>query len=262
MKGKWIHIITKIFFLLLIVAFAGLSVAAKIKRDHLHLKNVNILINHNDGYSFITEKEVLAKLNNAFSDTTGIKKIDNLNILKKQVEENPFVKEVDVFVDHKNQINISVHQRKPLFRVVNQYNIGYYVDNEGFKFPLSNYAFPKVLIVSGYVSENATQTGKIEKEKMLRLFKWAKHISNDEYWTSMIAQIYIDENGKTELITRLGNYRVFVDDKLEPQVQLEKLQIFLEEIAQKQGWEKYKTINVQFDGQIICSKQTKYEKEQ
>lgn len=254
MKGKWLNIITKISFLLLLVGFAVLSVAAKVKRDNLQPKDVKISINHNDGYFFITKKEVLVKLNDIISDSSRIKNIYNLNILKSKVEENPFVKDVDVFVDHNNHVNISINQRKPLFRVVNEQNISYYVDADGYKFPLSNHAFPKVLIVSGNIPDNSLLSGKIESAKLKRIYDWVKHMSEDEYWTSMIAQIYIDAEGKTELITRVGNYQVLVDDKLEPADQLEKLQIFLEEIAQNQGWEKYKKINVQFDGQIICSK--------
>lgn len=256
MKGKWLNIITKISFLLLVIAFSALSIAAKVKREHLQLKAVQVTINHNDGYSFITQKEVKDKLKEIMNDSANYTNIENLKVLKKKVEENPFVKEVDIFVDHNSRINISVNQRKPLFRVVNQQNLSYYVDESGFKFPISKHAFPKVLIVSGYFLDNPAVYGQIESPKMKEIFNWVEYINEEKYWSSMIAQIYNEPTGKTELITRLGNFRVYVDLRQEPKEQLEKLQIFFEEIALTQGIEKYKTINIQYDGQIICSKQT------
>jgi len=70
----------------------------------------------------------------------------------------------------------------------------------------------------------------------------------------MIEQLYINKKSEFELIPKIGNHTILFGDIKEMKDKFEKLIAFYKQGISKSGWNKYKTINLKFKNQVVCTK--------
>ena len=64
----------------------------------------------------------------------------------------------------------------------------------------------------------------------------------------------MDPSGQVELIPRVGNHVVLMGSADRYKDKLHRLHFFYKYGMPKVGWNKYKTINLSYEGQIVCIK--------
>jgi cell division protein FtsQ len=79
-----------------------------------------------------------------------------------------------------------------------------------------------------------------------------KTLREDEFWSAQIAQIDIDSKGKITLLPQVGDVKVEFGKPVDEKTKLKKLMIFYKEILPRVGWNKYKRVNLEFDGQLVA----------
>ena len=79
-------------------------------------------------------------------------------------------------------------------------------------------------------------------------------LQNDEFWNSQIVQLNIEKDGSIELIPRVGNHIVKLGVPVNTEKKLQHLKYFYQEVLNEVGWNKYSTINMEFENQIVCTK--------
>jgi cell division protein FtsQ len=57
-----------------------------------------------------------------------------------------------------------------------------------------------------------------------------------------------------ELVPRLGEQIILFGTGEDASEKLEKLKAFYLQVVKQAGWDTYKTINLKFDNQVVCSK--------
>jgi len=87
-----------------------------------------------------------------------------------------------------------------------------------------------------------------------KIFMVSDYVRTNDFWNAQIEQIYINATGEMELIPRVGNQTILFGDERELNKKFEKLFTFYKEGLSKTGWNQYKTINVTFKDQVVCSK--------
>jgi len=60
--------------------------------------------------------------------------------------------------------------------------------------------------------------------------------------------------GEIELISRVGNQPVLFGDINDMEEKFDKLLLFYKEGLSKTGWNQYKTINLTYKDQVVCTK--------
>jgi cell division protein FtsQ len=111
--------------------------------------------------------------------------------------------------------------------------------------PLSSKFTSRVLVVQGNISSN----------EIANILKLCKFIEGDEFWKASVEQVLIGSNADYEIYTKLGNQNVVIgkiDEDLENK--FKKLKAIYTEVLPKVGFEQYKTINLKYKGQVVCSK--------
>ena len=81
--------------------------------------------------------------------------------------------------------------------------------------------------------------------------------NNNPFWDAQIEQIYVTENNEIELIPRIGDNLILLGKIDNFEQKLENLQCLYEQALSKVGWNKYDTINLKYNNQVICSKRDK-----
>jgi cell division protein FtsQ len=188
-----------------------------------------------------------------------VRKIPTYNLNLKRLEEyilsQSLVRKADIYLDAKNLLHADIYQRSPLMRVLDISGNQYYLDEDGYKIPVSNKYASRVLVATGQL---ARIEGKrwVAKEKIYysSLVKIAKAIRNDTFVRSLVEQIDMDGNGEFTLIPKVGNEKIFLGNADLIEDKFERLKLFYKENMGRQGWNVYQLVNLKFKGQVIGKK--------
>ncbi|MCD4679683.1 MAG: hypothetical protein K8S00_04780 [Bacteroidales bacterium] len=260
-------IINIAIWIVLIVGLALLLGFSSVRHKKLTCKHFEISIRYNEADTFLRvmniEKEIIAA-----GDSIIGKKLKKINTgdIEKMLMKNPYIINADVYSTVEGNIQINIVQRQPIVRVINKHNKGYYIDSEGTLMPLSQKSTTRVLVANGNINELYSSSIRLsgdpenineEKERsnnLQNIFYLASYINKDNFLKSMIDQIYITKNNEIELIPKVGNHLIIFGKTDDLEVKFNNLKALYNDGFKKTGWNKYKTINLKYKNQVVCSK--------
>jgi cell division protein FtsQ len=139
---------------------------------------------------------------------------------------------------------VKIKQREPVFRVVGAGH-AFYMDKFGKVIDWSPRYTPRVLIVGGLVSN------EFARKRLLPLINF---INSDSFWSAQIDQIYVNAVGELSMIPRVGEQIILFGEPEDFQIKFRNLKALYTDGFRNGGWSVYKTINVGFRNQIVCTK--------
>lgn len=101
---------------------------------------------------------------------------------------------------------------------------------------------------------------KLEKryEDFLKLINFVGWIEDEPFWSAEIVQIVAKTTAsgalKLELVPRSGDHIIEFGRIENVEEKLDKLMRFYKEGLRNKGWDNYSVINIEYDGQVVCSK--------
>ncbi len=255
--APWIIILLYIAILLPLIAA---------KKNEIKCSKIIVRILDETNNFFIEEGDVLSMLNDKGEKIIGegINSI-NVNKLEEFLLLHPSIKEANVYRNLQGNLEIKIIQRNPILRIINKNRESFYVDELGKIMPLSNKYSAHVLIASGNIGLNYTklilaQNAKIGDNSvnnsnalLLDLYQLASYIYHDEFWRAQIEQIYVLDNG-FELIPRVGTHLIKLGSIDNYKNKFRNLKALYIQGLPSSGWNKYKTINLKYNNQVICTK--------
>lgn len=174
-------------------------------------------------------------------------KLDALNAdsLEKLMETHPLVKNAECYTNAGNKVVIEVWAERPIARVLQNNGEDYYIDSEG----------KKIKNTGTFVLYLPLITGNVNHEYIsANLMDFINYVNSDMFWRSQIEQINVDEKGEIILVPRVGSNIIVFGDQDLYEKKLEKLKTFYIKGLNVVGWNKYRKLNVEFDGQVIGEK--------
>jgi len=232
-----VQIIVWILFCLGIIALLGFI-------DHTNknriCKGIFIRVDHPDNVNFLDQQDILELIHNYGYKVDGQSSIDiDAGHIEQFLNNNPFVKNAEVYITIDGYLNINIRQRIPLIRIINANGESYYIDTDGWLMPLSGKYTADVPVASGNIHEPwalryhtnmcplKSLKGKHQKITILNHFyTLAKYIRANPFWDDQIAQIYLDENAEILLIPRIGNHKIILGDITDLEKRMNNLKIF------------------------------------
>ena len=233
----------------------------EIRQQRVLCKKIEININREDENYFINKQDVLKILYSTGDSLVGtpIQRIP-VSLLERLIKLNKYVEDADIFIDIKGKLQVNVHQRKPMLRIMNLASQSFYIDEKGGKMPLSPLYTADVLIANGSIAELYDGKNDSVNSAILKsLFYLSNVIRADKFWSAQVEQIFIEPNQDIVLIPRVGDHKIVFGDTSNATEKFENLIVFYQKALPKVGWETYHTINVKFKGQIVCSRRDKAE---
>lgn len=233
----------------------------EIRQHRVLCKKIEININRDDENYFINKQDVLKILYSTGDSLvrTPIQRIP-VSLLERLLKMNKYVEDADVFIDIKGKLQVNVHQRKPMLRIMNDSYQSFYIDEKGGKMPLSSLYSADVLIANGSIAEQYNGKDDSVRSLLLRsLFYLTNIIRGDKFWNAQVEQIYIEPNQDIILIPRVGDHKIVFGDTSNAIEKFENLEVFYQKALPKVGWQTYHTINVKYRGQVVCSRRDKAE---
>ncbi len=229
-------------------------------RSNEKISKVEVRISPSNTTGFVTEDQVIAKVNPG--DTLlgyRIKELDESAIVK-ELNKNEFIEQTDCYIGLKGEIFIHAKERTPIVRVYEKNQSSYYIDQNGDFFSVHpNYA-PRVIIANGYF-DNTRQNefGNIydtvyRKTPLFSMFTLLQKIRASNFFQLQVSQIYLNSMGEWELVPEFGEHVVLLGDLNNLDEKLNNLHAFYKEVSRSNDWEKYQLINLKYQNQIVCTK--------
>ncbi len=253
-KKNNIRIVSRIIGFLLVTLLLLFAINQK-DVSKVQQVNVNIEVS-SEGETLISRNDALLRIERKFGHRlkkAAIGKLD-FNAIEAELENDPFVKTAEVFIDANEILHLNIEQRKPLFRLKGEEGSDFLVDESGKKMPLSPHASPRVLVVTGYVPPYNKNFLKMKNHPFNKLFNLVQELHSDKLFEPLIEQIDIDESHVYTMVPKIGEQKILLGANENLDSKLERLKVFYREGLPVEGWNKYKTINLTFDGIVVCKK--------
>ncbi len=254
---KIIHIV---LFGIFAVALAGLMGFIYLEQGKEPVSDLVINISRPSFDGFLDTAMIKKVLTFADSlEKVSVKDV-SLQKIEQSVLENPFAEAADAYVNIDNELVINVKEKTPVLRVFNKKNAGFYIDNKGKIFPLSENYAPRVLIANGYFDVPYRKghpdvfDSVYHDTPLANLFTLTQLIRKDNFLNAQISQIYVNSKGEFDLVPELGNHLIRLGTMDDAEGKLQKLELFYKKALVREGWDKYEIINLKYKNQVVCEK--------
>lgn len=255
------YLVELVAFLYIIIVMAFVSNSTKV----LKCTAVNVDFHNVEEFQFVERSDILTLIGQSNGPAVG-KLINQVNIqlLEDRIEQHASIATADVFRSENGILHVSVSQRNPVLRLIDGKGVGFYIDSRGCLMPLSKKHSARILVASGhFVSEYLPQTGfrvdtltdKFGNKSVLNdLFLIANFVHQDEFWSSMIEQVYVDKNQEYILVPKIGPRLVYFGNVDDYEGKFAKLKIFYNKGLKSKGWDNYRALKLQYKNQVVCVK--------
>ena len=200
-----IVLFTLFFSLIVLVSFA------KHEQEKTLVRNVIVSIDITQGDPFMDQNDI-RDLVYSRQDTLMGKPLSSLHLeeVEKLLEEQTAVKSAEVYTGHNGDVHLEITLKKVIARIKPDSTSGFYVDDNGGTMEWTSKYSPRVLLVTGHLSQynrflKDTLVNKdvINHTKLINdVYAFAEYVRKDSFWRSQIGQVYINEKGDAVLGNR------------------------------------------------------------
>ena len=253
--------------LLLVVAFLVTVGFADSRRHDTVCTGLEVRVHSAAGHAFLERSDVIGMVQDKIGSPVG-KTLSSINMamLEKIINSNAYVARAEVFSTVDGKLNLDVVQRNPVLRIINRSKESFYIDEEGVFMPLSDAYTANVTVANGdlnasltdrkirvFEPEDADDTTK-HLTTVEKIFVLNRYMSRSAFWSAQVEQVYVGADREFEIIPRMGDHAVRLGDVRDLNEKFEKLFHFYRQGLNRAGWNAYRTIDVRYKDQVVCTK--------
>ena len=228
-----------------LIIFAGFLYAFSAKRNAVKKLDAIQMNFENSTNLLVSRSDVLQIINHYIKPKeTKLVAIDNnvLARIESKLKQNKLIEDTSVYLSLTDTLFISVLQKKPIARIVGTKS--YYLDDNAKPIPLSKNYTVRVPLVYG----------QFNADELLQIKGLIMRINTDELLKKQITAILKKDKNEYVFKGRLGDQTVQFGTLTNVVSKLKKLHIFYMDAWSKKRINKYKTINLKYHNQIVCTK--------
>lgn len=242
------------------VGMLSLLIAAMGKQKNDTCKDYAIVVKGIRGDDFfLDEADILRLLKAATNGKIKGQPKDafDLQKMEKLLESNQWVKDAQIYFDSRDVLHVAVTEREPVARIFTAGGRSFYFDDQAQMMGLSDKLSTRLPVFTGFPDKKMITAD--DTLLMKDIVATAKYINSNSFWSSQVSQINIDMTcgsacREMEMIPMIGNHVVKLGSGEEIEKKFNRLFIFYKQVLSKTGFDKYKTIDVRFNGQVVAAK--------
>jgi|LSQX01.1.fsa_nt_gb cell division protein FtsQ len=237
---------------ILLVAFLAITLAFTSKKVK-HITCGSIEVEYSERESIRISKDEVLRIIMATDNHLIGKRMDQINteIIEKEIEKHQAILNAEVYkmvasdsTSFKGVLGVRVKHREPVLRIMSSGG-SYYMDETGEKIPVSTSYAAKVMVATGFFSE------EFAKEELL---PFVLFLEENPFWKAQITQIHVEQSGDLLLTPLVGNHQIELGSLDNFQDKLRNMKTFYEQILARNNWEKYEKISLKYKNQIVAKK--------
>jgi len=206
------------------------------------------------GDKLISETDVRQALIRSFGtgiENTELKNLE-VELMERTLEEDPFVLDAEAYIDQRNVLHVQVQQREPILRILDNNGGNYYLDKNGVKMPPSKNFAARVLVATGNITPYTAEFKSKKRNSLKDIFYITQTILADDFLSSFIQQIHVNNAGEFTLIPLIGDQKIILGSARKLEDKLDRLKVFYKNGMPYTGWQVYESINLKYNGQVVC----------
>lgn len=240
----------KILTVTAVVILAGYIVFAALYMSGSHedtrvCQGVSLHVKDSLDLDLVDRDMVVAMLDEHGMNPAGktLEKID-VAAMEELLSTHPLVADVECYKTSGNLVRINLSGKVPMVRVRSAYGQDFYVDSRGEI--LRNRSLAVDLpVATGYISA-AYASGP--------LLEIVRAIDASDFWKAQVEQINVSQEGEVQLVPRVGDHLLILGSADNIPEKLDRLLEFYNKGLDRIGWNKYKSVSVAYEGQVVCKK--------
>ncbi len=200
-------------------------------------------------------KGIYDLLTKSFGGTFVGRQLGEIDIrrIEAVLEQDPFVKTAEVWVDARYLLHILLYPREPVLRIMDGKGQDYYLDIEGNRIPKSKKFWARTLVATGDIPPHVPDFKERKNYLLKDLYELTLDILKDPYMNGLTEQIHV-QNGEFILYPKVGRQKIYLGKYEQIENKFERLKHFYEKVLPVKGLERYESIDLRFDGQVVCKK--------
>lgn len=240
----------KILSILAVFVLAGYLVYSAVGMTDRHedtrlCQGVDLHITDSLHFDLIDEEMVIGVLQEHSIDPVGLPLEDiDPEKIEATLMLHPLVGKVQCYKTGGDLLRINLSSKVPLVRVINNRGNDFYVDSKG-----------EILSQHSLAVQLPVATGYIDRQFAANeLLQVVRALDRSEFWKAQVEQINVTKDRQIELVPRVGDHLLILGTADNVESKLERLMNFYEKGLDNVGWNKYRSISVAYDGQVVCKK--------
>jgi cell division protein FtsQ len=201
---------------------------------------------------FIDNKDVFKLISAATGGSIKGQSVSAIDTrkLEDMLENSVWINDAQLYFDNKNVLHVSVTEREPLARVFTIAGTSFYIDSSMKRMPLSEKMSARVVVFTGFPDKKVlTQKDSLLLDDVKTV---AHFISVDSFWSAQVSEVDITAEKSFEIIPVVGNNILRIGDAENLEQKFHRLFLFYNRVLSKTGFDRYKVIDAQYDGQIVA----------
>lgn len=209
-------------------------------------RDIKIEIIDSARYCFIQPSSIRRQVLKTQPSPIG-QKFEDINTLEiaRTIENNQLIKKAYCYHTPDSLLRIDIEQRYPILRIKSEKIGDYYIDTEGELMPTQHNTALRMPLATGHINQSLAKGD---------LYTFALFLQDDRFWRNEITQIHVDQQGDIFLVPRVGRHTIKMGTLHNFEQKLQNLLTFYKKVLPRKGWNAYKCINLEFDGQVIGEK--------
>ena len=240
----------KILSILAVFVLAGYLVYSAVGMTDRHedtrlCQGVDLHITDSLHFDLIDEEMVIGVLQEHSIDPVGLPLEDiDPEKIEATLMLHPLVGKVQCYKTGGDLLRINLSSKVPLVRVINNRGNDFYVDSKG-----------EILSQHSLAVQLPAATGYIDRQFAANeLLQVVRALDRSEFWKAQVEQINVTKDRQIELVPRVGDHLLILGTADNVESKLERLMNFYEKGLDNVGWNKYRSISVAYEGQVVCKK--------
>lgn len=212
-------------------------------------------------HKFVTEDDVRQYMSRHCGKLTG-GRLDSIPLsrIEKMLDGQSAILKSQVWYTSDSILHVSVSQRRPVARFMKS-GTGFYVDDRGFIFPLHPSYTAPVPVVTGNIPVRAggayrgPAASADEREWIGAMLKTLSSIGSSRIWKNSFPSVTVGPDSDLVLEQEEGRERIIYGRPDHNQEKLSRIRTYYSRIKPNKPEGFYKTVNVKYNGQIVCRQQ-------
>lgn len=173
-------------------------------------------------------------------------KLENIDMpgLKDLIARNEYIDSALCYYTATHHLCISVIPRKPILHVLADSGKEFYIDQKG-----------KRMDVGKFNLNLPVATGTFEKRDSLHgLVRLVEYLNTDDFWNNEVEQIVYSNPDHIEIIPKTGNHVIIIGEPTNLETKFSHLRLFYSKGLDKIGWNRYESLDVSYNDQLVAKK--------
>lgn len=231
-----------------------LLIAAIRKREDKICTGLKIEIKNPERSLFADKNDIRGMLTHIMPDIKNKPLAEfNLRQMEQTLEQNPWIKDAELFFDNNEVLCAKIKEREPLARIFTTAGKSYYIDPEFVRLPLSSRASANVPVFTNCPLDK-TKWNQADSTLLQQIKTISEFMLSDPFWLAQIEQVNYTQQKTFELSPQIGEHVILLGDGYNLEKKFGKLYTFYKEVLSNVGWNTYSIINVQYKGQVIATR--------